>query len=456
MTNVIVVGAGPAGLFAAYQLRKHGVDVTVIELGRDINDRKCPRDHLGYCAKCTPCHVIQGVGGGGLFSDGKLNLNPEIGGNLLEFVTRTKANEYIDYMDKLFAEHGAEGGLTTPDKRAETMVRTAKIAGVRFIPIKQRHIGSDKLPKVISSLKKEMETKGVKFMLGQAVKSLTIEKGKVEGVTYDGKKMKADYVVLATGRGGARWLAEQCSKLGIAAKHQPIDIGVRVEVPAEIMEDVTSICYDPKFHINTPTYDDHVRTFCTNPHGFIISEQYGDYVCVNGHAMRDKKSENTNFAFLVRVALTEPQENTNVYGEAIARMATTIGGGKVVLQRLGDLKKGRRSSWERIEKSYVEPTFKDVTPGDIGMTLPGRIVTDILEGLDALSKVIPGVAEDSTLIYSPEIKFHALRVQVNKQMETSVKNLFAVGDGAGVSRGIVGAAVTGLIAADEIALRLKK
>jgi len=258
--------------------------------------------------------------------------------------------------------------------------------------------------------------------------------------------------VLAPGRGGAHWLRDLCKKLAIPSHHQPIDIGVRVEVPAEIMGEVTGINYDPKFHVRTKTFDDSVRTFCTNPGGYVISETYeeGKFVCANGHALRGKNSRNTNFALLVRVALTEPLENTSEYGEVIARMATTIGGGKLILQRLGDLKKGRRSTWERIRKSYVEPTFKHVTPGDVSMSLPGRMVMDILEALEALNRVIPGIGEDSTLLYSPEIKFHALRVETSLKMETAKRNLFAVGDGAGVSRGIVAAAATGIIAAREI------
>jgi len=454
--KIVVVGAGPAGLFCAYELSRHGFGVTIIEKGKDVGKRACPRDGIGYCVNCIRCDLVHGVGGGGLFSDGKLNLNPLIGGNMLEFVSREEAEKTIQYIDDTFVEHGAKDGESIPDARAEELERKAKTEGVEFIPIRQRHIGSDQLPKLIKSLKDEMEKNGVKFVVEKNVEDIMISKrGKIEGVKVGRKEMRADYVVLAPGRGGARWLQRLCERHEIHTKHQPIDIGVRVEVPAEIMGWVTSICWDPKFHIQTKTYDDFVRTFCTNPYGYVMSENYGKFVCVNGHSMRKKKSNNTNFALLVRVALTEPVENTTSYGESIARMATTIGGGKPVLQRMVDLRAGRRSTWERIKKSYVEPTFKDVTPGDISMTLPARMVTDIVEGLDALNKVVPGVAEDSTLIYSPEIKFHALRVRVSRQMETDIKNLFAIGDGAGVSRGIVGSAFTGILAAREIARRAK-
>jgi hypothetical protein len=244
-------------------------------------------------------------------------------------------------------------------------------------------------------------------------------------------------------------------QLGVPTNYQPIDVGFRVEVPAEIMKQVTDSFWDPKFYIQTSQYDDFVRTFCTCPNGFVISESYDSFICTNGHSMVSMKSDNTNFALLVRVALTHPVENTTEYGESIARTASTIGGGRPILQRLGDLRAGRRSTWERIKRSYVKPTFTYVTPGDISMVLPGRIMTDLREGLDMLNKVIPGVAEDSTLLYAPEIKFHALRVNVSRNMETNIKNLFAIGDGAGVSRGIVGAALTGVVAAREIGRRCR-
>jgi hypothetical protein len=235
-----------------------------------------------------------------------------------------------------------------------------------------------------------------------------------------------------------------------------LDIGVRVEVPDGVMEDITKISWDPKFHIRTKKYDDFVRTFCCNPSGFVITENYGKFVSVNGHSMKNKASHNTNFAFLVRIALTHPVENTTQYGRSICMLATTIGGGKAILQRLGDLKAGHRSTWERINKSYVEPTNKEVTPGDIAMAMPARIVEDLVEGLDQLAKVIPGVNDQSTLLYAPEVKFKSIRLDITKQLETvQVKNLFTAGDGAGVSGGIIPAAATGLIAAREILKRCK-
>jgi len=444
--NLVIVGAGPAGLFAAHEASKNkNLKITVVEMGPDVQDRG-KKDYL------------HGVGGGGTFSDGKLNLDPEIGGDMTQFMPRDEALEYIAYIEKVFLDHGAgaKGGESVVDSKAIGLKRKAKKAGVKYIPIHQRHIGSDHLPEVISSIKKEMEERGVKFVLNTAAEDIIINGEKVTGVRLaGGEELPADYVIIGSGRGGAKWFMSLCSRHKIPTKFQALDVGVRVEVPNEVMEEITAISWDPKFHIQTKQYDDFVRTFCTNPSGYVVAENYGDFICVNGHSLRDKHSENTNFAFLVQIALTEPVENTTEYGESIARLATTIGGGKPTIQRLGDLKSGRRSTWERIRKSYVPPTLKNATPGDISMILPGRIVTDLLEGLDALDAVIPGVAADSTLLYAPEIKFHALRVDVSKKMETKIKNLFAAGDGAGVSRGIVGAAVTGLVAAKEISERSK-
>ncbi|VVB98466.1 Uncharacterised protein [uncultured archaeon] len=394
------------------------------------------------------------MGGSGTFSDGKINLNPEIGGNMLEFVAKSDAENLIDYVDKLFVKYGMDKKAEIHPKARELM-RKAMRAGIKYIPIKQKHIGSDFLPKIVNGMRKEMEKDGVKVMVKTKAKDLLISEGKAKGVIIekDGKeqKLEADYVVLAPGRAGSHWLLDLATKYQLPFHYGPLDIGVRVEVPDEVMEEITEINWDPKFHIRTKKYDDFVRTFCTNPSGFVITENYGKFVSVNGHSMKNKQSNNTNFAFLVRMRLTEPLENTTLYGESVCKLATTIGGGKAILQRLGDLKKGRRSTWDRIHKSYVEPTHKDVTPGDLSMALPARILEDIVEGLDMLAKVIPGVNEETTLLYGPEVKFKSVRLDVSKKMETKkLANLFTVGDGAGVSGGIVTAGVTGLIAAREI------
>ena len=452
--KVIIVGAGPAGLMAARELAEYA-DVTIIEKGRDIGQRTCQVMKGKYCVYCNVCSVTAGVGGAGGMSDGKLNLSPLIGGDLVDFVGARRADELFDMVDTYFVEHGAPP--EEPHVPPTPLVQRAAANGIEFIPIRQKHIGSDMLPKVIGSMKSDLERRGVKFLLDTTVESATARNKKATGVVADGRRLSADYVLMAPGRSGSTWLGEQMKKFGVPIKYMPIDVGVRVEVPSVVYEEAVKTNWDPKFRMYTPTYDDLVRTFCTCPCGFVVQDTYESGVGANGHSQRNCHSSNTNFAFLTKIALTEPLENTNEYGITIAEQAKTIGGGKPLLQRLGDLKKGRRSTWERLKRSYVEPTLKAVTPGDISMALPHRVVTDILEGLDMLDRVVPGVASDTTLLYAPEIKFAAIRPETRDNFETAViDNLFVAGDGAGVTRGIVPAAAMGIVAAQGIIAKIEK
>ena len=449
----MIIGAGPAGLFAAHELStKSKLSILVVDMGIEIDKRTCPATETGKCIRCKPCHVMCGVGGAGGMSSGTLNLRYDIGGDLTEFTKSVpKAQRLVGEVDALFLKHGApKETYGVKSAEVQKLTRKAAAAGVKFIPIPQRHIGSEYLPEVVGSLKRELERKGVEFMLKTRVEK--IQKG---AVVISGKRLKAKYILAAPGRVGALWLARQAESLGIRTTHAPIDVGVRVEVPAIVMEPVIEVSHDPKFHIITKTFDDFMRTFCTNHRGFVVEELYDNYVGVNGHALRTKRSNNTNFAFLSHVGLTRPVTDTIAYGRSIAYLATTIGGGKPLLQRLGDLRAGRRSTWERIKRGYVEPTLQSVTPGDISMALPGRIVTDILEGLESLDKVMPGVASDSTLLYAPEVKLYATRIAVDEDFATKVPGLFMAGDGAGLSRDIINAAATGLLAARGILRKAK-
>jgi hypothetical protein len=279
------------------------------------------------------------------------------------------------------------------------------------------------------------------------VEDILVENNECYGVRLASKEIiKASKVILCPGRTGAQWTNELVFRHKIDSTREPIDIGVRVEVPSIIMEEVTNVNRDPKFQLRTKSYDDFVRTFCTNPNGYVVRESYEDFVGVNGHCFAKIKSENTNFAFLVRVELTEPVEDTIKYGRSVAILASTIGGGKPTIQRMGDLKAGRRSTWLRVKRSDVKNTLKDVTPGDISMALPHRVVMDIIEGLDVLNNAIPGISSDSTLLYAPEIKFYSIRIKVNDNMETCIHSLYMAGDGAGLSRDIVNASATGILA----------
>jgi uncharacterized FAD-dependent dehydrogenase len=404
-------------------------------------------EETGDCINCSPCNVMAGVGGAGGLSDGTLNIRPDIGGNLYEFMSYDEAWKLIKHVDKIYLDHGAPKKLTKATaKEEEELSRKAASAGIEFIQIPQRHIGSDHTPKVIKSIKEWLQKRGVTFLLKTEVIDF------VNGGVKTKKKgdIESKYVIAAPGRYGASWFVKQAEKLN-KRSHGAIDVGVRIEVPGIVMDPICRINRDPKFHITTPTYDDFVRTFCVNHRGYVVKEMYKDvgegYVGVNGHSLRDKQSDNTNFAFLTRIELTEPVENSTEYGASIAKTATTLGGGKPLVQRLGDLKRGRRSTWKRIERGQVRPTLLGVTPGDIAMVMPHRVVTNILEGLERLDVVIPGVAADSTLLYAPEIKFYAMRAEVGATMETSKENLFIAGDGAGVSRGIITASATGIMAA---------
>ncbi len=451
--DVIIVGAGPAGMFAARELACHKLKILIIDMGSDVNDRHCSLEPELKCTHCLPCDIMCGVGGAGTYSDGTLNLRPDIGGDLSTFTDdENEAWNLVEEVDEIFLEYGATTKISMPDQQEiEMLQRRAASVGAKFIEIRQRHIGSDDAKEVISRFKHDLDIKGVHFMLRTRVINLIIKNCTCCGVILeDGTNLTSKNVLLCPGRVGCEWVSQLVAEHSIKAGFSGVDIGVRVEVPAIIMDPVTRINHDPKFHIRTSRYDDFVRTFCTNEHGFVVKENYQGFIATNGHSMHTMTSDNTNFAFLVHVELTHPMENTIKYAKSVAKLATTIGGGKPVLQRMGDLRRGRRSTEARIAKNNVRNTLKDITPGDISMALPHRIVMDIIEGLDTLNMIIPGVNSDSTLLYAPEVKLYAMEVSVDKNMQTSVKGLFAAGDGTGLSRDLVNSAATGLLAARGI------
>jgi uncharacterized FAD-dependent dehydrogenase len=457
--DVIIVGAGPAGMCAANELADRGIGVLVVDRGRDISERRCPMEEIGKCAECKQCDVMCGVGGAGTFSDGTLNLRPDIGGDLAA-ITGNDASAWalVDYVDGLFLKYGAPERLYAADgAQIEKLKRGAASVGVHFIEIPQRHMGSDNAPYIIEKFENDLKSKGTVFRLNAQVRDLLIEDNTCSGVLLEhGEKLSSRFTLLCPGRIGGEWVNTLVKRHGIDAKHGAIDIGVRVEVPSIIMDPITEINHDPKFHIRTKRYDDFVRTFCTNEHGFVVKERYEGFIGTNGHSLKSRRSENTNFAFLVRTELTEPLEDTTRYGKSVSKLATTIGGGNPILQRMGDLRRGQRSTWNRIRRNPVKNTLEEVTPGDISMAMPHRIVMDIIEGLEKLNEVIPGVASDSTLLYAPEVKFYAMELQVSRDLATSTRGLYAAGDGTGLSRDIVNAAATGVIAGRGILKELEK
>ena len=460
--DIVIVGAGPAGLFAAIELvlkAKRKLRIAVMDRGLRASQRRCPmllstrRILKQECMKCNPCNILYGVGGAGTLSSGIINLRPDIGGDLDKLLgSWDEAEELIYYIDELFVKFGApKDRLFKPDPIAVgELERAAAKIGAKFIPIIQRHIGTDNAIRVIENITRFLELNKVNVMPQTMVKRIIARQRLFTLQTTRGE-YTCKYLILAPGRGGAAWLSQEARDLGLEVEPGPLDMGIRVEVPAYVMEPITNIIMDPKIILYTKAYDDKVRTFCTNPHGFVIEEFYEDgTIGVNGETYTSIKSKNTNFALLVTVKLTDPLEDTIAYGKSIAMLATKLGGGKPLIQRFGDLESGRRSTWPRIERSTVEPTLRNVTPGDIGMALPYRIVEDLIEAIHRLDNMIPGLASPQTLLYAPEIKYYSVKVKVNRDMETNIENLFVAGDGAGLSRGINVAAATGVLAARGI------
>ena len=462
--DVIIVGAGPAGLFSAYELisKNKKLKIALIDKGFNVSHRVCPMNKNGVpCQNCNPCAILSGYGGAGTFSDGKLNFIPKLGkSDLTKYMLESEANKLIEETEQIFNlfHMDAEVYPSNMEEAIEIRKKVA-IAGARLLIIKQKHLGSDHLPGYIDGICKYLEDMGVSLIDRANVIDIKSENENKHFVTYEvGKKSKtleSKYVIVAPGRTGAKWVQELADKYNIPYLSQSIEVGVRVEVRKDIMDELTNVIYDPTIFIKTKTYGDEVRTFCTNPGGFVAKENYYGYICVNGHALKDVKSNNTNFAFISKVTLTEPVTNTRLYGESIARIANVLGDGKPIIQSIKDLRSGRRSEWHRIKKGFIEPTLKDCVAGDLALVMPHRIITNILEGLEILDKIIPGVNNDDTLLYGPEIKFFSNEIETDNKFRLKDNNLYFIGDGAGKAGNIVTAAATGLVAARDILERIK-
>ena len=454
--DVAIIGAGPAGLFCAYELKEKNpkIKVALIDKGHRAETRMCPmKVNGGKCVNCKVCQILSGYGGAGTFSDGKLNFIPKLGkSDLFKYMSQSEAYKLIDDTEEIFTKFKMDSDVypSNMDEANQIKKEVAK-TGARLLVIKQKHLGSDKLPGYIKDFTDYLENEGVEIYENANVSDIISKKEDEHELVIDGKEsIVAKNVVVAPGRTGAKWIQELADKYSIPYTSQSIEIGVRVEVRKEILEDITNVIYDPTIFIKTDTYTDEIRTFCTNPGGFVAKENYYGFICVNGHSLKDIKSNNSNFAFISKVGLTEPVTNTRLYGESIARIANTLGDGKPIIQSLRDLKKGRRSEWKRINKDFIEPTLKDCVAGDLSLVLPHRIITNILEGLEKLDKIIPGVNNDETLLYGPEIKFFSNEIDTNNKFKLENYNIYFVGDGAGKAGNIVTAAATGLVAARDI------
>ena len=459
MYDIVIIGAGPAGLFAAYELitKNRKLKILLLDKGRFASNRVCPMNKDGgKCLNCNPCGILSGYGGAGTFSDGKLNFIPKLGkSDLFKYMNKSDAYKLIDDTELIFNKFGMDAEVypTNRDEALEISKQIAKV-GANLLLIKQKHLGSDMLPTYIINFTKYLKEHGVEILDKADCYDIVENNDKTYNVYYKKSKKEISIVtknvIVAPGRTGAKWVQQLADQYNIPYTSKSIEIGVRVEVRKEILEPITSVIYDPTIFIKTDTYSDEIRTFCTNPGGFVAKENYYGYICVNGHALKNIKSNNSNFAFISKVNLTEPVTNTREYGESIAKIANTLGGGKPIIQSLRDLRMGRRSTWPRIEKGFIEPTLKDCVAGDLALVMPHRIIKNILEGLEKLDKIIPGVNNDETLLYGPEIKFFSNEIDTDNNMKLKDHSLYFIGDGAGKAGNIVVAAATGLIAARDI------
>lgn len=455
--DVIIVGAGPAGIFSALELaEKTKLNVLMLDRGQDINQRKCPASRGYECVNCDPCSVLSGWGGAGAFSDGKLTLSTEVGGWLDQYVSSKELQELLDCADSIYLKYGATEHVYGEDEeKIEDIERKASLAGLKLIRQRIRHMGTERCAETLRKMRHELDGK-VEFKPRTNVKGLVVKNNIVEGIeTANGETHSAKYVIAAPGRSGAEWLQTESQVLGLKTLNNPVDVGVRVEVLASVMEELTEVLYEPKLIYYSKSFDDQVRTFCVAPHGEVITESYDGVLTVNGQSYAERKTANTNFAILVSTSFTEPFKEPIAYGKYVARLGNLLSG-SVMVQRLGDLESGRRSTPERIARSVVTPTLKNATPGDLSFVLPYRYLADIREMLQALDKLAPGLHSRDTLLYGIEVKFYSSRLQLSNTLETKIHNLFTIGDGAGVTRGLIQASASGMIASREIIRREKQ
>lgn len=439
--QAVIVGAGPAGIFAALTLAQAGFGpVLVVEQGRSIHNRQRTRKE----------DILTGWGGAGAFSDGKLTLSSEVGGFLCDLLPEDDLNAVLAKADATWLDYGAPRELhagTAED--ISDMKLKARLAGMDFIPSPVRHIGSDNTPKLLARIQDHLAAKcDIKAEI--RAEALLAEGGRITGVRLaDGTEVAAPYIICAPGRVGNDWMRDQAGHLGLKLRPNPVDIGVRVECPAAIATSLTDLFYESKLVYYTPTFDDKVRTFCMNPYGEVVMETAGPLITVNGHSYAQTKTDNTNFALLVSATFTDPFDDPITYGRSIAGLANLLGGG-VIVQRWGDLIAGRRSTPDRLARCLTRPTLKSATPGDLSYVLPFRLLQDLVEMIEAMDQICPGLADRHTLLYGIEVKFYSSRVELSPELKTSLPGLYVIGDGAGITRGLLQASASGIIAAESI------
>jgi len=447
--DVIIVGAGPGGIFTAYELSKSNLKVAVFELGKPLQQRKCPIDgnKIKSCVRCPVCSIMSGFGGAGAFSDGKYNITNQFGGTLYEYIGKQEALDLMRYVDGINVSHGGAG--TRLYSTANSQIKqTCLKNGLHLLDAQVRHLGTDINYVVLDNLYHELENR-VDFYFNSTITAVSRSDGGYE-IHVGETVYSCRYCVLSVGRSGSKWLEGVCQSLEIETLSNRVDIGVRVELPAEVFAPLTDELYESKIVYRTKKFEDLVRTFCMNPHGVVVNENTNGIVTVNGHSYEDpsRHTENTNFALLVSKHLSVPFKDSNGYGESIARLSNMLGGG-VMVQRFGDLVRGRRSTETRIRESFVTPTLT-ATPGDLSLVMPKRILDGIIEMIYALDKIAPGTANDDTLLYGVEVKFYNMEVAIDSHLETSCRGLYVIGDGSGVTHSLSHASASGVYVARRI------
>lgn len=445
--QVAIIGGGPSGIFAALTLYELGLEkIVIIEQGKNLKDRQ----------RNDSKDILCGWGGAGAYSDGKLTISTEVGGNLGEFLDQKAFRDLLTAADNVYVDHGAPDRLfgdISPE--VEALADRARQADLELIPTRIRHIGTENCRTVLSNMYDTLSDT-IEIRTNCRVEEILTSDGKVTGVKLqDGEVLHAHFVIAAPGRSGAHWMKKEAEHLSLKTRASSVDIGVRVELPATILKEVTDITYESKLVYYSKTFDDKVRTFCMNPYGEVVNEENNGIITVNGHSHATKKSDNTNFAILVSSTFTEPFDDPIAYGLYIARLANLIGGGTII-QRLGDLLAGKRSTKARIDRCLTNPTLHEATPGDLSYVYPYRHLRSITEMLQAMDHLAPGVNSRHTLLYGVEVKLYSNRINVTPELETDIENLFAIGDGAGITRGLLQASASGMMAARVIASRLGK
>ncbi|MBP2639289.1 MAG: Pyridine nucleotide-disulfide oxidoreductase [Firmicutes bacterium] len=455
--DVGIIGGGPAAIFAAYELMQHKPDIRIVmvETGNDIYSRKCPiaEGKVTTCVHCKSCDIMRGFGGAGAFSDGKYNFTTQFGGWLQDYLSDKDLVALINYVDEINLGFGAP--TESYSTHNSSLSRLALSSDLHLLDARVRHLGTENNLKILEQLYEYLKTK-ITMRFNAPVTAIHCQRDGFQlEIAKGASTAECDYLIAAPGRAGSEWFAKQCTLLGLALHNNQVDVGVRVEIPAEIFQHITDEVYEAKLVYRTKQYGDLVRTFCMNPKGYVVAENTDGIITVNGHSYRDEKmhSKNTNFALLVSNHFTEPFQEPHQYGKRIASFSNMLGGG-VLVQRFGDLIKGRRTNEHRLAKSFTKPTLK-ATPGDLSLVLPKRHLDNIIEMIYALNKIAPGMTNDDTLLYGVEVKFYSSRMNLTTDLETEIPNLFAVGDGAGVTRGLAQASASGLLAARAILKRIQ-